>query len=280
MAKDLDKNEWYFEECPADELEYCWTYEYARESEYLRTIITMWRKGAKGSKIENYIEVEEELGAETSDASVYPFFPCWPDKPYLSINPKTRKEWLRRLGMPLLESAVTGEPPYGIQAHYWGKESTRRLLERFAEGRSLSFRYGSMQCVVFNLDWKRHDKELATMFGRWLKENRPKNAKAFELRGRGNPGRQRQANLKYLSVYRLRKKMTWEDAVAFLEDQGGKLKPLRTPQDWDSAIKQAQAIIRSLEEQTFIVPRDVKVLYGPIGQKILKAAGQSRSALF
>src|ERR1700751_354926 len=78
MAKDLDKNEWYFVECPEDELEYCWTYEYARESEYLRTIITMWRQGAKGNKIEEYISLEEELGAETSDASVYPFFPCWP----------------------------------------------------------------------------------------------------------------------------------------------------------------------------------------------------------
>jgi hypothetical protein len=280
MTKDLDRNEWYFEDCPTDEVDYCWTYEYARESEYLRTIITMWRQGAKGDKIEEYIALEDEIGTEPLGVCVYPFFLCWPNTPYLAINPKTRKAWLDRLGMPLTWTDLIGEPPYEIQARNWSKESTRSMLETFAEGKSLSFRGVSMQYVVFNIDWNLHDKELVTMFRRWLKENRPEDAKASEMRGRGNPGRQGRAKLKYLSVYRLCKNMSRDDAIAFLKDEDGKLKPYEYYQDWDLAVNRAKDIIRRLEDHTYIVPRDIEVLRGPIGEKILKAARLDRSVLF
>jgi hypothetical protein len=273
MRKNLDRNEWYFEECPTDEIDYCWTYEYARESEFLRTIVTKWRQSAKGNKLEDYIALEDGIYAEPLGSAVYPFFPCWPNKPYLSIDQKTRKAWLDRLGMPLELSDLIDAPPYGIQARKWSKESTRSMLETFAKGSSLSFRRGSVQYVVFNLDWNLHDKELATMFGRWIKENRPEDAKALEMRGRGNPARKGRANLKYLSVYRLCKKMSRNDAIAFLEEEGGKLKPYRNYQDCDLALDRAKAIIRSLEAHTFIVTCDEEFLHGPIGEKLLKAAG-------
>jgi hypothetical protein len=128
MPKTIDPNEWYFEECPTDEIDYCWTYEYARESEFLRTIIAKWREGAKGNKIEEYIALDDEICAEPLGSAVHPFFPCWPNKPYLSIDPKTRKAWLDRLGMPLEPAEA---PPYQIQARYWSKESTLKMLERF-----------------------------------------------------------------------------------------------------------------------------------------------------
>ena len=162
--------------------------------------------GAKGNKVEEYMALDDEICAETSDPSIYPFFPCWPNKPYLSIDPKTRKAWLDRLGMPLELSNLIDAPPYRIQAPYWSSQSTLRMLKRFVTAKSLSFRDESSQWVVFQLNWNLHDKELATMFSRWLKENRPKGAKAFERRGRGTPERKGRTNLKYLSVYRLRKK--------------------------------------------------------------------------
>jgi hypothetical protein len=186
MPKSPDGNEWYFEECPADEIDYCWPYEYARESELLRSVIAKWRGGAKGNKLEDYIALDDEIHAEPFDSSVYPFFPCWPNKPYLSIDPRTRKAWLDRLGMPLeLTDQVDDALPYQIQAWYCGEESTLRMLKRFIMAKSLSFRNESLQWVVFNLDWDLHDKELVTMFHRWLKENRPKVVKAREMRGRG-----------------------------------------------------------------------------------------------
>jgi hypothetical protein len=148
------------------------------------------------------------------------------------------------------------------------------MFERFARGSFLSFRVGSMQFVVFSLDWDLHDKKLATMFHRWLKQNRPKDVKASEMRGRGNPARKGQANLKYLSVYRLsrNREMSRADMNAFLEDEGGKLKPYEYYQDWDLAVERAKAIIRSLETGTFIVP-PYKEGYqgGPISEKFLKS---------
>lgn len=270
MAKDLDRNEWYFEECPADEIDYCWTYEYARESQLLRRLIVKWRRGAEGKKVEDYRALTGEIHAEPYGLCVYPFFPCWPNKPYLSIDLKTRKEWLDRIG---IQWDVV-EEPYEIQARQWSKESTLSMLEKFARARSLSFRSASLQYVVFNIDWNLHDKELATMFHRWLKQNRPQHAKAFEMRGRGNPARKGRANLKYLSVYRLRGKMSRADAIAFLEEKGGKLKPYSNYQDWDLAVDKAKAIIRSLEADTFIVPPYEEGWHGePVSEKPLKAAG-------
>jgi hypothetical protein len=66
--------------------------------------------------------------------------------------------------------------------------------------------------------------------------------------------------------------MSREDAVAFLADEGGKLKPYRSYQDWDLAVRKAKAIIRSLEARTFIVPPYEEGLHGPISEKFLKAA--------
>jgi hypothetical protein len=251
MPKTLHRDEWYFEGCPTDEIDYCWTYEYARESERLTKLVTKWRGGAKGSTVEDYIALADGINAEPVSLSVYPFFPCWPSKPYLSIDPRIRKAWLGQISV-LWE--LGEDETYEIQRHYWSRESTMKMLERFARARSLSFRVGSMQFVVFNLDWDLHDKKLETMFHRWLQDNRPKDAKAFEMRGRGNPARKALANLKYLSAYRLRRKMSMGDAIAFLEDEGGKLKPYRNSQDWDLAEKKVAAIVRSLEDGTFILP--------------------------
>jgi hypothetical protein len=147
------------------------------------------------------------------------------------------------------------------------------MLERFAKAKSLSFRNGSLQWVVFYLDWGRHDEELATMFRRWLKQNRPQDVKALEMRGRGHPTRKGRANLKYLSAYRLRRRMSRDDAIAFLEDEGGKLKPYRSYPDWDLAVKKAKAIIHSLEEGTFILAPFEGSLGMPVGEKFSKAAG-------
>jgi hypothetical protein len=271
MPKDPDKSDWYFEDCPADEVDYCWTYEYARESDTLKKIITKWRQSTKGNKVEDYIALAEEINAEPIFLSVYPFFPCWPHKPYLSIDPKIRKTWLAQI-VPLWDLAED-EYWHGIQARYSGRQSTLKMFERFARAGSLSFRTGSSQFVVFGLDWNLHDKRLEAMFHDWLKENRPKDAKASERRGRGNPARRGRANLKYLSAYRILKRMSKDDAKVFLADEGGKLKPYKNYQDWDLAQRKARALIRSLEEGTFILPPWKEGYLGePISEKLLKAA--------
>jgi hypothetical protein len=254
MPEDPDPSEWYFEECPADEIDYCWTYEYARESDTVKKVIAKWRRRAKGNKVEDYVALADEINAEPIFLSVYPFFPCWPHKPYLSIDPKIRKTWLGQI-VPLWYPAED-EYYHDIQERYWSRESTLKMFERFARAGSLSFGTGSMQFVVFALNWNLHDKQLEAMFHSWLKQNRPKDAKATERRGRGNPVRQGQVNLKYLSAYRILRKMSMSKpyAIAFLEAERGKLKPYRNYQDWDLAVRKVKAIIRSLEEGTFILP--------------------------
>jgi hypothetical protein len=271
MAKSLDRNEWYFAECPPDEIDYCWTYEYARESEAIRKVITKWRQGAKGNQIENYIALAEEIYAQPLGLSVYPFMPCWPEKPYLSIDSRTRSAWLDRLGF-LWD---VGEEAYQLQARFWSRESTLQMLENFLADKSLSFRCGPNQFVVFNLDWHYHDNELVSMFRRWLTENRPADAKAVEMRGRGNPARKGQANLKYLTIFRLVRKMSKDDAIAFLEEQGCKTRPYRNYQDWNLAVGKVNAIIHSLEAGTSILPPWKDGWLGePINEKFLRAMKQ------
>ena len=270
MAKSLDQNEWYFEECPTDEIDYCWTYEYARESETLRRVIMEWRRSAKGNKIEDYVALVEEIYAEPFGLSVYPFMPCWPGKPYLSIDPGTRRAWLDQLGF-LWD--LGEEEAYTIQVRSWSRESTLKMLEKLAADKSLSFRKGPMQYVVFNVDWTYHDNQLVSWFRSWLTENRPPDSKAFEMRGRGNPARKGKANLKYLTIFRLRKKMSRDDAIAFLKAQGGRLRPYSNYQDWDLAVAKAETIIRSLEAGTSVLPPNEEGSQGePINEKVLKGS--------
>jgi hypothetical protein len=249
-TRPLHINEWRFDACEDDEIGYCWTYEYARESEHLRRIVKEWRQRAKGNKVGDYTALAEYISVKPFFLCVYPFFPCWPSTPYLSIEPKIRKEWLNHVSWLWDDMEELNE----IQARYWSKESTLEMLERFAGDRSLSFRNGSIQYVVLNFDWYHHDNELVTRFRRWLKQSRPKDARAVEMRGRGNPASKGRANLKYLSAYRLGKKMPKDDAMQLLAAAGGKTKSYRNYQDWYLAVKKADAIIHSLEDDAFIVP--------------------------
>jgi hypothetical protein len=47
--------------------------------------------------------------------------------------------------------------------------------------------------------------------------------------------------------------MSRDDAIALLEDEGGKLKPYSNYQDWDLAVDRAKGIIRDLEDGTCIL---------------------------
>jgi hypothetical protein len=270
MPEIPDRNDWYFEECPSEEVDYCWTYEYARESTRLKELIAKWREGSKGNKIGDYIALADEIYAEPLSLAVYPFFPCWPSKPYLSIESKIRKEWLKQITVLW---TLDEDELYQINARYHGRQSLRRMLERFERTGSMSFRNGSRQFVVFVLDWDLHDKGLETLFHRWLKNNRPKDAKPSEMRGRGNPTRKGMTILRYLSAYRLRKSMSIADAMAFLQDEGGKLKLYEHYQDWDLAVEKAKCIIRNLENGSFIVPPERDGFQGgTIGARYRKLA--------
>jgi hypothetical protein len=73
-----------------------------------------------------------------------------------------------------------------------------------------------------------------------------------------------------LSVYRLDRKLSRDDAMALLKVEGSKLKPYRNYQDWDLAVDKAKAVIRSLEEGTCIFEGSLGM---PVGEKFSKPAG-------
>jgi hypothetical protein len=250
MTKDPERNEWYFEECPPDEAYECCAYEYARESKFQKEIIAQWRRSAKGNKIEDYLELSHGIYDPPPGTGTYAYFPSWPDKPFLSVLPNTRKLWYEILGIPAILDDLFNK---AIEVNSWDEGENRKLLEGFDKGGQPAYLDGSCQYVVFAIEWAEHDKALIEKFQSWLKKNRPKDRRAIEMRGRGNPSREWRLKLEYLRFYRLLKVMSIYEAIAFLddkirEDENLKLRRYEYPQSCEDAAKKAEEIIRWFEQ--------------------------------
>ncbi len=250
-ATDPDRNEWYFEECPLSEAYECCAYEYARESNSKKEIVAQWRRHAKGNKIEDYLERSGGFFDPPSNTGTYAYFPSWPDKPFLSVPPNTRKLWRQVLGIPENLDALLFERP--IEVNSWDERRNGKLLEGFNKDGQPSCLDGHSQYVVFEIDWTQHDQALIEKFQAWLKRNRPQDKRPTEMRGRGNPGRGWRQKLTYLGLYRLLKGRSIYDAIAFLkdqvlEDENLKLRPSEHPQDWKRAAMKAEEIIQWFEQ--------------------------------
>jgi hypothetical protein len=249
MPKDPEKSEWYFEECPADEAYECCNYEYARESTFQKDTVAIWRADAKRNKIEDYLQLSFGVYNPPPGTGTYAFFPSWPDKPFLSIPENTRKEWYDTLGISALVRELFEKP---IEPNSWNEDMSRMLLKNYEENGLASYSDAECQYTLFAIRWAQNDHALTKKFQSWLKDNRPRDTKPNEMRGRGNPVREWRLKLKYLSLYRLLKTMSISDAIAFLSSQDLKLKPYMHYQDWKIAVRKAEEIIRLFDQP----PRD------------------------
>jgi len=86
---EINREEWDFNLCPEKELRFCWVYEYMREVIGAQSIVAKWRSKARVQTFEGFCALAKKEGAPSVcvPGDRFHYFPEWPARPYLSIEP-------------------------------------------------------------------------------------------------------------------------------------------------------------------------------------------------
>jgi hypothetical protein len=90
---EIDRLEWCFEECPDDELFYCWQYEFSREVDWLKSAVAR-RRSPFTTKYGAIVPVDTLSGLARSGFYVFLVMPQWPNEPYFSVGREERHKWI------------------------------------------------------------------------------------------------------------------------------------------------------------------------------------------
>ncbi len=254
----LDKS---FKFLPDDEVGLCWLYEFTRTGREVEYYLK-WRAEADNPSdfdclLAHYWRTDpngKEGHAPVSDWH-YSIWPNWPEKPFLSIKWKERKERYRKMWasnpkrqlqlVPLREiyrfvvAVKAGENPQLPVAH-----ANRSRIEMEPDVfilRSVIPRekVAPREIAAFELDYNLGDKILARRFQNWLAQRRKEKGYARQQH-RGNSGtKSNRAELCALGAYRLLESgLSIKEAQDYTERVSGKAL-FADPGDWSKAKKTA-----------------------------------------
>ena len=242
----LPEAEWNFKNCPHEELQDCFYYEFYREVSEVKEWITKWRNGAKGTDfeaLESSLTFDRmgELGSrlDLPDVGWFPIYPEWPEKPFLSITDKERRARRHHL-----DPEPASRPSWRL---YPSTEATRRGLPIGWERIVDAFENSGMWPVAaveenawiapFKIDWEHSDKQLSEAFDSWLKTYRPHTIEQRKSKtGGGSDLREMRTNLKALGAFRQHESQSQLESQ--YKDQSG----------WLKAARKAEAIIAGLRK--------------------------------
>jgi len=233
--KSLELEEWWFEDCPDDELEYCLAYEYGR---HIHKVVWDYQQDKKlkfkygGSDIrENgiwftYINLYQG-GEEPVDQFDVAAPSGFPEKLFLKVDRSKLDKEKFQLSTPVRIF------PY---------DSTKRLKANFA----------------VQINWSYSNKRILTGVRKWLEKcDRPKPTKVQGLA----PERTARSKLKKLGVYRLIKFFGNVDkAMGYVKNESIKHLPFVLPNKWHEAKKEVETQIQELNFQSGFWHPDIKLL--------------------
>jgi hypothetical protein len=232
--KSLELEEWWFEDCPDDELEHCLAYEYGR---HIHKVVWDYQQDKKlkfkygGNDIrENGIWYSYINLYECSDEPVDQFGIAapsgFPEKPFQTVDRSKLDKEKFQLSLPVRIS------PY---------DSTKRLKGNFA----------------VQINWAYSNKLILAGVKKWLEKcDRPKPKKVQGLA----PGRTLRAHLKELGAYRLIKHYeSVEGAIKYVKSTKKNL-PYANPNKWHVAKCKAQKQIKDINLQSGFWHPDIERL--------------------
>jgi hypothetical protein len=243
----VDRLNWDFSSCPADELDECHAYEFARNVAPIHQDVARLREGKQRTFDHLFAELRKVVFAGTSSRrnALFWFYPEFPEKPYLSISGKERS---RRIKIAW---------PYNQRAAH-AATLCPKILPQFLQQNLLaglrkvgrpSVLYGSLELALIEIEWSYSNDRLLKAFAAWLSESRPADVKVQEEKGAGNFLRRRHDDLKALGAWRLLsfKGMTWETAFLITSNEG-KSPGLYSnhPKAWAEAKERARGVLRYL----------------------------------
>jgi hypothetical protein len=195
----LSLEDWYFKDCPDEQLGYCLNYEIHREWLPVRRRAEGWKRA--GGTIKR---------GDTESIQLYidPFLELFPETPWLAIPSEKRGKWVKQWHTNSYFGILGITSPEHLKKD--GKLCT------FVTERSKD----SVQSyLAFRINWAWNDSRLIHLFEDWLKDNRPQGATPRERRGK----RSLRPRLKALGARRLLLACgSIPKAEAFAQGQGKK----------------------------------------------------------
>src|SRR5258708_25153309 len=213
MTNGLNSAEWDFGNILDSEVIACYSYEFARESPALKIMVKEHRGDIGPVSFESVLELNRRYGSFNFDAlRSYRFFlwyPEWPQKPYLHIQEKTRRDRIEILTRTLSDPELAARlRPIGRPIYLPEKLSAEPT----------NAQPSTIQIAIH--PWLTHD-ELRKAFAALLKRDFPDQGKASgnHLRPQGRAGglAPRKQALRALGIYRLLHTQTAGEALKFLE---------------------------------------------------------------
>jgi hypothetical protein len=242
----LPEAEWNFKNCPHEELQECFYYEFYREVPEVREWITKWRNDAVGTDfeaLESSLTFDRmgELGSRLNlpDIGWFCIYPEWPQKPFLSIPDTERRERRHRLDPdPASRSSWRLYPSTEATrldfATAW--ERIVKVFENSGVWPGADVEETAL-IAAFKIDWEHSDKQLSEAFDSWLKTHRPNTITQRKSKtGGGSDLREMRTNLKALGAFRQHESQSQLESQ--YKDQSG----------WLKAARKAEAIIAGLRK--------------------------------
>jgi hypothetical protein len=234
---EFPQEEWNFTDLTDDQVEECWSYEFARQLPGLIKRIEEWRARAPkqddlfeayrklaGGHASPFIQIADQLFLIPSGS--YYLFPEWPKTAYLKIKPSKRRERIENLwkeekrSLPSRPEIVPHPAEYGLdfstRDYGWNEDAWERFTENLKKeilrsNTLRTLRGNSDELMMFRISWDMSDKSILGLISKWLAANRPKEFAKLGSVGRSNPLPKRRKQLEQLGKYRIvqQNKGTW-----------------------------------------------------------------------
>lgn len=185
------------------------------------------------------------------------FCPSWPEKPYQEATDR-EKEAIQHaapenipfqpLAFQVCVQSLQAESVRNFYGEPSGSFESAAIERKDGDGKAYS------TVAAFELDWRRRDSELVDDFKRWLTAARESKIKAetmFPQKGAGAPVRQCRADLNALGAFRLRKILSWKNAVSHVSVARPGKDLYSSEAHWSEAVKRARERIEFLKELKF-----------------------------
>ena len=235
----IERFEWDFDSCPADQLELCFEYERARNSPEQQEIkeAESWRRMWPGKTFDDYWK---HVVAGNAHYALFPY-PEFPLTPYLAIPEPERCRRFALIKAFGLEPVCAEDgqlskefrEKHGSEDRSWFEEAVHTLNREFDlsesykgvshHGADYQIEGNAIKCAdmgatfaVFRFQWGMcSDEAFIDALRAWLDKNRAKPVnKDMDNRGGGSPTRKFRSKLNQLGAWRLLNfPMTWEEAA-------------------------------------------------------------------
>jgi hypothetical protein len=248
----LTVEEWNFDPCPEKELRFCWAYEYTREVSTTESVVAKWRSKTAAQTFEALCALAKNEGAPSVcvPTDLFQYFPEWPARPYLSIEPLERNRRYKKL-YPKSDAEYASSslvPRLPQDERMWDMLMTELYSSARDGGIPKASIPGekSAEFILLRIDWHLTNKALMQRFQGFLESRPPAAIQYRKKEGKGSHPEIMKADLKALGALRLRRAMRVSDIPSYTAEVLEK--PLYSQETSIlRAVKRAQKIIRSFE---------------------------------